>query len=91
MSGVARGKKTRNKRSLKLFPSQLGYNNTVFPEAYMTVKHAHWTPTWAIPKSPAKHANPDTSWQQSRFTRLAGRVRMLAKAKVPDVVPSSTK
>lgn len=57
----------------------------------MTMKQLHCTPTCAIPNTPAKHSKPFSSRQQSRSRRLEGRVRILAKAQVPDVVPKSTK
>ena len=57
----------------------------------MTMKQLHCTPTCAIPNTPATHSKPLSSPQQARSRRLAGRVKMLAKAQVPDVVPRSTK
>lgn len=57
----------------------------------MTMKQLHCTPTCAIPKAPATHSKPLSSRQHARSRRLAGRVKILAKAQVPDVVPRSTK
>ena len=39
----------------------------------------------------AKHSKPLMTLQHPRSARLAGKVTMFAKAKVPDVVPSRTK
>ncbi len=91
MSGVARGKKMRNRRSLASIRLVYASIRLTDLQAHMIAKHTHAIPTWAIPSSPAKHSNPDTSRQQARSARLAGRVRIFAKAKVPDVVPRSTK
>ncbi len=57
----------------------------------MTVKQDHWTPICATPRIPEKHPNALISLQHARSARLSGRVRMLAKAKVPEVVPNRTK
>ena len=57
----------------------------------MTQKQLHCTPTWAMPSKPAKHSKLLTSLQQLRSLRLAGKVRILAKAHVPEVVPKRTK
>ncbi|KAL8677326.1 MAG: hypothetical protein Q9186_006238 [Xanthomendoza sp. 1 TL-2023] len=40
---------------------------------------------------PAKQPKASISLQHARSTRLVGKVRILANAKVPDVVPKSTK
>lgn len=89
--GLARGKKRRKRR--RLMSSQRF--NPMKPwrgfELYMTVKHDHCTPIWATPKIPAKHPNALISLQHARSARLSGRVRMLANAKVPEVVPKRTK
>lgn len=60
-------------------------------KAHITVKHDHCTPICATPRMPAKHPYALMSLQQARSARLSGSVRMVAKAKVPDVVPKSTK
>jgi hypothetical protein len=58
---------------------------------YIIVKQLHCTPTCNTPRRPAKQGKPSISWQHAMSLRLAGRVRMFAKAHVPDVVPSKTK
>ena len=60
-------------------------------EWYMNQKHAHCTPTCTTPSKPAKHSKPLISLQHARSARLAGRVSILAKPHVPDVVPRRTK
>ena len=60
-------------------------------EPYITVKQAHCIPTCAIPKIPATQSNAFNSLQQARSRWLAGKVRIFAKAHVPDVVPRRTK
>lgn len=57
----------------------------------MTMKQLHCTPICAIPNTPATHSKPLNSWQHARSRRLVGRVKILAKAQVPDVVPRRTK
>jgi hypothetical protein len=58
---------------------------------HMEKKQSHCVPTWRTPSSPAKHARPLISWQQATSWAVDGNTRMLAKAEVPDVTPSSTK
>jgi hypothetical protein len=57
----------------------------------MMKKEAHCTATWRIPSKPAKQASPLISLQQAASRVLRGRTRILAKAEVPDVVPSRIK
>jgi hypothetical protein len=57
----------------------------------MTVKHDHCTPTCAMPRSPAKQANPLISLQHAISARLRGNTSMFANWHVPDVVPNRTK
>lgn len=57
----------------------------------MKQKQLHCIPICAMPSRPAKHAKPLISRQHAKSARLAGSVRMLAKAHVPEVAPSSTK
>jgi hypothetical protein len=57
----------------------------------MTVKHAHCTPTWAIPNSPATHSNVLVVLQHATSALEAGRTRIFANAHVPEVAPNRMK
>lgn len=54
--GVARGKKMRKRRRLSNRSANAQRHKMRLSN--MTVKQDHWTPTWAMPSSPAKQANP---------------------------------
>lgn len=87
--GVARGKKMRKRRRLSDRSANAQQYRTRLPN--MTVKQDHCTPTWAMPSSPAKQANPLISLQQAMSSRLRGSTNILANWHVPDVVPKRTK
>jgi hypothetical protein len=48
-------------------------------------------PTWAMPRRPAIHSNVLTVLQHATSARETGRVKIFAKAHVPDVVPRRMK
>jgi hypothetical protein len=56
----------------------------------MMQKQDHCIPTCAIPSRPAKQGKPSIWWQQAMSSLLVGSTKMLVKAHVPEVVPSST-
>ena len=58
---------------------------------YMSVKHSHCPPSWAIPSIPAAHSRLSISLQQLMAAREGGTVNMFANPAVADVVPRSTK
>jgi hypothetical protein len=62
-----------------------------YRETHIIVKQNHWTPTCAIPRSPAKHSNELTVLQQATSALEAGRTSIFANANVPDVVPRRMK
>lgn len=60
-------------------------------KTHMEMKHNHCMPTWKIPNNPAKHAIPLICEQQATSCAVLGKVRIFAKAEVPEVVPRRTK
>lgn len=57
----------------------------------MKAKQAHCTPSCTIPSTPATHSKVSSSLQQPASWMLLGRVRMLVKPAVAEVVPRRTK
>lgn len=87
----SRGKKTRKRRSLSDMLVLYVHSPFLTEGAYITVKQDHCTPTWAIPRSPAKHSNELTVLQHATSACEAGKVRIFAKPQVPEVVPRRMK
>lgn len=59
----------------------------------MEKKQSHCIPIWKTPSMPAKHASPliSLSLQQAISWEVFGKIRMFAKAEVPEVTPNRTK
>jgi len=55
------------------------------------LKQTHCAPTCAMPSSPAAHSNALTVLQHATSARDDGSTSIVAKAHVPDVVPSKMK
>ena len=91
VAGDALGKKIRKRRNLVLVSENSAWTALTEWDRYITAKHAHCTPICATPRIEAKHSKPLTNLQHPMSARLAGNVKIFAKAKVPDVVPSNTK
>lgn len=88
-SPSSRGKKMRNSSNLHMLAICFGCGRAC--EAHIAKKHDHCTPTCAMPSIPAKHSNVLTIPQHATSARDAGRTSILAKAHVPDIVPSRMK
>jgi hypothetical protein len=87
----SRGKKMRKRSNLNLNVNHLFDIRIKLRETHIMAKQDHWTPTCAIPRSPAKHSNELTVLQQATSALEAGRTSIFANAQVPDVVPRRMK
>lgn len=87
----SRGKKMRKRSNLDSKISHLVHLRMKSRGTHIMAKQDHWTPTCAIPRSPAKHSNVLTVLQQATSALEAGRTSIFANAHVPDVVPRSMK
>ena len=89
--GSSRGKKMRKRSNLDSYVSHYVDRRMKSRGTHIMAKQDHWTPTCAIPRSPAKHSNELTVLQQATSALEAGRTSIFANAHVPDVVPRRTK
>ena len=94
----SRGKNIRKRNNLSPPPVPLSvthslddmdrFRQTRLSITHITTKHPHCTPICATPSSAAVHSYPLTWAQHARAWRVFPMLRMLAKALVPEVVPS---
>jgi hypothetical protein len=89
--GSSRGKKMRKRSNLNSNISHPADLRMKSRGTHIMAKQDHWTPTCAIPRSPAKHSNELTVLQQATSALEAGRTSIFANAHVPDVVPRRMK